>query len=259
MDLTLVPLTLSVGGVDIIDDETFNQLDFLKRVAECPDCPKSACPSPEAYKDAFGIDDVDAFGITLSAELSGSYNSAALGAQLAKDENPKKNVYVFNSRSASTGQGLIAMKIKECEDKGLTFDQVVEEVEAYIATQQTMFVLESLETLRKNGRLSNLKAAIVNVLNIKPIMVANEEGQILQGPVARGMKKALIKMAEEVGNYAPDQRNRVLAISHCNNYKRALDFKTEILKRYHFKDVTIAETAGVASMYANDGGIIITF
>ena len=107
--ITLVPLTLNVGDEKFIDDETFNQAEFLKKVAECPEAPSSACPSPDAYMQAYGYNNDDAYAVTLSSELSGSYNSAKLGADLLKEEYPDKNIHVFNSRSASAGQTLITM------------------------------------------------------------------------------------------------------------------------------------------------------
>ena len=74
-----VALTLSVGGENIIDDENFDQASFLKKVADCPECPKSACPSPERYMRAFDCDADHVYAVTLSAELSGSYNSCCSG------------------------------------------------------------------------------------------------------------------------------------------------------------------------------------
>ena len=114
-----IPLTLTVGGENIIDDENFDQKDFLKKVAACPECPKSACPSPERYMKAYECDAEHIYAVTLSAELSGSYNSAILGKNLFLEEQPEKKVHVFNSKSASGGQSLIAMKIMECEEKGV--------------------------------------------------------------------------------------------------------------------------------------------
>ncbi len=113
-----VPLVLTVGGENIVDDETFDQAEFLKKVAACEECPKSACPSPERYMKAFECDAERIYAITLSSELSGSYNSAVLGKNLLLEEHPEKKIYVFNSRSASVGETLIAMKIEECEKAG---------------------------------------------------------------------------------------------------------------------------------------------
>ena len=95
------------------------------------------------------------YAVTLSAELSGSYNSAVLGKNLYHEEYGDKEIYVFNSRSASVGETLIALKIAECEEAGMDFEEVVRTVEGYIESQHTYFVLETLETLRKNGRLSD--------------------------------------------------------------------------------------------------------
>ena len=149
-------LTMHVDEYTIVDDETFDQADFLKKVAASPNCPKSACPSPEVYKNAYDCGVERAYAVTLSANLSGSYNSAVLGKNLLLEEKPDMKVHVFNSCSASIGETLIGLKIQECEEAGMTFEEVVDTVEAYIESQNTWFVLESLETLRKNGRLSTM-------------------------------------------------------------------------------------------------------
>ena len=134
-------LTLNVGGHLVVDDETFDQADFLARVARCSECPKSSCPSPEAYMKAFEGEEERVYVVTLSAELSGSYNSAVLGKNLFLEEHGQKDIYIFNSRSASVGETLITKKIMECEERGLGFQEVVNAVETYIDGQNTYFVL----------------------------------------------------------------------------------------------------------------------
>lgn len=253
-----VALELDVDGVKIRDDETFDQKDFLRRVRESTAGPKSSCPSPESYMSAYEGDAENIYVVTLSDELSGSYNSAVLGAKLyAEEHDVKKNIYVFNSRSASIGETLIGMKAQEYEEAGMPFDEVVKKVEEYISSMNTFFVLESLETLRKNGRLSNIKAFVANTLNIKPIMGSTKEGAIQQLSQARGMKKALEKMVKDMLQKTKDCENRILAISHCNCPERAQFVKTQIEKLAQFKEIMIVNTAGVSSMYANDGGVIM--
>lgn len=252
-----VPLTLNVGGEEIIDDAGFNQAEFLRKVAACPECPKSACPSPEKYREAFDCEAEHVYGVTLSAELSGSYNSAILGKKLLQEEKPEKRIHVFNSKSASVGQTLIAMKIQECEEKGMSFEDVVAEVEAYIEGQNTFFVLENLETLRKNGRLSRVKALVATALKIKPVMGATKEGNICQLDQARGTNKALVKMVEHIMEATRDSENKVLAISHCNCKKRAMMLKEALEEKMKLSQIVVLDTAGVSSMYANDGGIIV--
>ena len=252
-----VPLILEVEGESIIDDTTFDQAGFLKKVAASPNCPKSACPSPELYRKEFDCDVPHVYAVTLSSELSGSYNSAILARNMILEKQPDKKIHVFNSCSASVGQTLIAVKLAECEEEGLSFEEIVQKVEAYIESQNTFFVLENLDTLRKNGRLSFVKAFVASALKIKPVMGATNEGIIYQINQARGINKALIKMVDCVVEKTVDSKHRTLAISHCNCFERAKQVKDAILEKMPVKDVILLDTAGVSTMYANDGGIII--
>ena len=190
---------------------------------------------------------------------SGSYNSAQLAKQLFEEEYGEgtKQIYIFNSRSASVGETLIGMKVQECETAGMSFEETVEQTEAYIAGQNTYFVLETLETLRKNGRLSNLKAFVANALNIKPVMGATPDGLICQLGQARGMHKALKKMVEEMLSGLKEPERKVLAISHCNCPERAHAVKEEVERSVRFQKIVVVDTAGISSMYANDGGVIM--
>ena len=250
-------LSIDIDDYHIVDDESFNQEEFLRKVAGSPNCPKSSCPSPESYMEGFHCEEENVYAVTLSAELSGSYNSAVLGKNLYFEEYGRKNIYIFNSRSASVGETLIAMKIAECEEAGMGFEDVVRTVEAYIEGQNTYFVLETLETLRKNGRLTGLKALVATALNIKPVMGATAQGIICQLGQARGVKKALVKMVDEVVKDIRNPEEKILAISHCNCKERALHVKDMLLEKIRPKDVVILDTAGISSMYAADGGIIV--
>ena len=252
-----VALTLNVGGESIIDDATFDQADFLKKVAASPECPKSACPSPERYMKAFDCDADHIYAVTLSAELSGSYNSAVLGRNLLEEEKPGRKIHIFNSKSASIGQTLIGMKIQECEEAGYSFEKVIETVDEYIAGQHTFFVLDNLETLRKNGRLSKVKALVASALKIKPVMGSTDEGNICQLDQARGINKALVKMAGQIAEKTQNSEEKVLAISHCNCHERAILLKNALQEKMPLKNIVVLDTAGVSSMYANDGGVIV--
>lgn len=251
------PLTIYVGDFMIIDDETFDQADFLARAAASPNCPKSACPSPEAYKNAFDCGADHVYAVTLSAELSGSYNSAVLGKNLFLEEHPEKKAYVFNSCSASIGETLIGLKIQECEEAGMEFEDVIKTVEKYIAEKKTYFVLETLETLRKNGRLSTMKAILATALKIKPVMHGTQEGTIEPLAQVRGINKALVRMVDILVQQAEHTEERILAISHCNCPERAQMVKEAILEKIKVKDAIVLDTRGISSLYANDGGVIV--
>ena len=253
-----VPLTITVGEHHIVDDETFDQADFLKKVAGCPDCPKSSCPSPEKYMESYRCDADHVYAVTLSANLSGSYNSAVLGKNLYEEEYGDKPIHVFDSRSASVGQTLIALKIAECEEAGMSFEEVVETVEQYITDQITYFVLESLEALRKNGRLTGMKALVATALNIKPYCGATPVGTIFQAGQARGIKKALSKMVDVFVEELKNPQEKIVAISHCNCFERALGVKRMIEEKIKVKKIIVLDTNGISSTYASNGGIIVS-
>ena len=252
-----VALTLQVGDLEIVDDETFDQADFLAKVAASKESPKSACPSPDAYMKAMDCDAEHIYVVTLSSKLSGSYNSACLAKDMFLEDHPDKKIMVIDSKSASIGETLIGLKIADCENAGMSYEEITKTVEEYVAGQHTFFVLESLETLRKSGRLSDLKAMIASTLNIKPIMGSTDKGSIQQLAQARGMNKALDRMVQCMMEVTSGCENKIMAISHCNCFDRALQLKEKVEKVANFKDIFIVDTAGVSSMYANDGGVIM--
>ena len=257
----MIPLTLQVGNVQVIDDETFDQSAFIEMVKACPECPKTACPSPESFKKAYEEADVDAvFVITLSNHLSGSYNSAVLAKELYEEEKKEagetvtKKIAVIDS--ASSGELDQALYIRDLCEQGLDFETVAEMAEAYSHRMKTYFVLETLDTLRKNGRLSGLQAFFATALNIKPVMGA-EEGVIIKLDQARGINKALQRMCDIAVKETGDTSGKRVVICHVNHQERALYVKAELEKRASFKEIVITEAAGVATVYANDGGIIL--
>ncbi len=253
----VIPLGLEVGEYQILDDDSFNQKEFLKKVAEYPKCPKSSCPSPERFMEAYRGEEEHIYAVTLSSHLSGSYNSAVLGKNLYHEKYGEKQIHVIDSESASCGETQIALKLVELEEQGLPFEKIVEQIEAFRSSIHTYFVLDNLETLRKNGRLSSVKALVASTLNIKPLM-AGDKGVIVQKGQSIGIKKALGRMAEAAVSEVENSEERSLMITHCNAPERAECVRDMILAKKKFKACVIMDTRGVSSMYANDGGVIVT-
>ncbi len=253
----IVPLGLEVGDYVILDDAGFDQKTFLKKVADYPLCPKSSCPSPEKFMEAYHDQAEEVYAVTLSSHLSGSYNSAELAKSLYSEKYGKKRIHVIDSESASCGETQLVEEILACKEAGLSFEETVNRVETFKRKMRTYFVLDNLETLRKNGRLSMVKALVASTLNIKPVMVGNL-GVIEQKGQAIGINKALAKMADCIVNDVENPQERTLMITHCNCPERAEFMRSLMEKRASYKDVLIMDTAGVSSMYANDGGVIVT-
>lgn len=253
-----VPLTIRVGDEVIIDDQTFDQAALLWKMKANEKAPSSACPSPAQYLEAMDCGADEVYVVTLSALLSGSHNSAAQARMMFLEEHPEARVYIFNSCSASAGEVAVALKIRALAEQGLPFDQVVSETSHFIGEMNTLFVLEDLDNLRKNGRLSKLQAIVTGTLKIKLLMGATPEGEIYKRGQALSIKQTLSKM---VSIMAEDLRHRgkTLYIAHCNCLDRAFSLKEMVLASCHFGDILIVETGGISTVYANDGGIVTAY
>ncbi len=258
MNIDLVPFNIAVDGVDFRDDKDLVVMDLIQAMRNSPNPVKTSCPSPgdflEHYRKADNI-----FVVTISANLSGTYNSAELAREMMKEEDPDKFVHVFNAKSASVGETLTAMKIYELIEKGLSNSEIVEKVEKYISETNTFFILESLDNLVKNGRISKTKGLVASVLNVKPIMGEDGEGNIELKENVRGSKKAFNRLVEIIGEGKENFEDKILAISHANALEKAMEFKEKIEALYNFKEVIVLETRGLSTAYAYDGGVIVAY
>lgn len=258
LDVTLVPLTISVGDRHFKDDATLDVEEMLKVIESSSDVPRSACPSPQDFMDAF-MEKGSVFVVTLTAALSGTYNSAVLAKELFLQEYHDKFIHVFDSKGSSARETLIALKIDELIKGGLGENEIVQEVESYIQKMKYFFQLGSLDIMIKNGRISKLKGMIGGLLNMKPILQATPNGEAELFENVRSEKKSIKRLVEIVGDQCADFSDRVLAISHCFALEKAEELKSEIEKQYNFKKVFIVPTKGLSSLYTSRGGITIAF
>lgn len=255
--ITKVPLSIQVGAETVVDDESFRQKELLQKMRAWPDAPKTACPSPSTYLERL-IEDGDNYIVTLSAALSGSYNAAAQALSIYREEGGRANVHVFNSRSAVSGQAQIALLVRDLAGAGLPFAQVVEQAEAYISRMQTLFVLENLDNLRKNGRLTKVQALVTGALRVKLLCGATRGGEIEKLGQGLSVRQTLARMVSRMAA-DPDHAGRRLVIAHCNCPERAEHVRELVRQRCQFGEILIAPAGGIATVYADDGGIVAAY
>jgi len=263
-NITFVPLTLEIGDYEIQDDENFDQDDYIRRTLEYSDVAKTACPSPEAWAEAIDCDEEEIYIITITDKLSGTYNSALQGVMLYNEDHPKntKKIHVFNSLATSGIESLTAEKIKALADSGEGFDSVVNTVEDFILNRCALyFCLESLDVLRKNGRLFALAATILKKLRLKMIFARTAEGNISLAGQDIAMNRALVKMALIISNDVQDidLSDKRLIIAHVCCPERAELLKEKIASVAPFGDIEIVKCSGLNSTYASNGGIIVSY
>ena len=258
----IAPLTITIDDTHYVDDGTVDIPPYLAAMKASKNPVRSACPSPDLYAEDIRATEGDCFIVTLSAKLSGSHNAASLGVQLAQEDMPEKKVHVFDSESASAGETYIALMIHDLIAAGKSFEQIVELVEEKIRSMHTLFVLDSLDNLVKNGRISRTVALLANVLSIRLLMSDDGHGAIKNISKARGIKGALGQMVETCrkhteGLAAASQR---LVISYCNCPERARQVRDMIREKCPaIGEIILTPTSALSSMYANDGGIVIAF
>ena len=258
----VAPLTITIDDTHYVDDGTVDIPPYLAAMKASKNPVRSACPSPDLYAEDIKAADDDCFIITLSAKLSGSHNAAVLGVQLAEEDMPEKKVHVFDSESASAGETYLALMIHDLIAAGKSFEQIVETVEEKIRSMHTLFVLDSLDNLVKNGRISKTVALLANVLSIRLLMSDDGHGAIKNISKARGIKGALTQMVETCrkhteGLAAASQR---LVISYCNCPERARQGRDMIREKCPaIGEIVMTPTSALSSMYANDGGVVIAY
>lgn len=256
-----VALTLQIDNEAILDTQELDTMELLEKIKGSKKAPSTACPSIDQFLDAFKGECEDIYVVTLSAQLSGTFNSACQAAKIYNEENEKKNIHVFNSLSAAAGEIAVCLKIIELAEKGLPFEEVVSQVESFIANITSLFVLEDLSVFAKNGRLNHIQALATDKLKIKLVMGGTSEGVICKCATAFSIRQALTKMVNIIAEKAKvtDASIRTLVVTHCNCLDRAEFVVNKVKELCRFKDILICRASGVSTVYANNGGVIVGF
>ncbi|ADO77621.1 DegV family protein [Halanaerobium praevalens] len=257
-NISTAPLSIDIEDEHFVDNQNLDREKLLKTMKNSDQAPKTASPGPGPFLDLYRQHE-NSFVITLSKELSASYQNAVLAKELLVEEAEDKFVKVFNSFSASVGETMIAYKLGELIEAGLERKEIIKKANKYIKEMNTLFVLDSLDNLIKAGRMGKLKGKIASFFNIKPVLAGTPEGTITLADKARGSKRAIRKLIEKVGEKGENLEDKILGIAHCNALEKAEYIKKEAAKKYNFRDIIIVETAGISTVYANEGGIVLAF
>ena len=262
-NLQVVPLSLKIADYEIFDDEKFDQDNFISRMKANGGKAKSACPAPDAFKQAYEGDFDEVFVLTITDKLSGTYNSALQGKMLYEEEfNDNKKIHVFNSLATSGLETIVAQEIKKLGDENKSFEDIVSYIEDYILNHTGLyFCLESLDALKQNGRLFALAANVLEKIKIKLICKRTREGNISLSGKDLTTNKALIKMANLIAQDTDgkDLSKEKLVITYVCCKDRAQFVANKIAERAAFGEVVILKASGLNSLYASDGGIIVSY
>lgn len=260
LGLTTIPLVIRVPGMgEYVDDDTLDTQRLVDEMKLCKEATGTACPSPEGYASLMRKTEA-CFVVTLSSKLSGSYGAAVMGRDLVIEEYPDKKICIVDSESASAGELRLVMALREWVNEGLSFEEIEQRVTELVAQMKTLFVLEDLGNLVKNGRISRAAGLLGGMLGLRPIMGENGHGEIICLEKVRGTAKSMSRLVEYVQELTKGRKNLTLVLSYCNCLERAQELKKSISdKCASIIEIILVPTRGVSTVYANNGGVVLAF
>ena len=250
-----VPFVITVDDKDYVDDESLDVRELVKAMSSSKKS-FTSCPSPAEWIREFG-DDGDVFAVTISANLSGSYNSACTAREMILEQDPGRNIEILNSRGTGPSLNMIIYKLRELIGQGCSFEEVRTGIHKYMDDHKLIFALSSYHNLVNNGRMPKIAGIVLGHLGLWGVGIASEEGTIKMKKIAKGGKKTLQVIMADLKERVADKG--CVVISHCENEDFANNLKKAVQSAYADMEVRIMKTRGLCSYYAEKGGIIVGF
>ncbi len=247
----VIPLTIHAGEKEFVDDDNIDIDAMLEAMHACKKS-TSACPAPQSFLDEFDKAE-HTFVVTITAKLSGCYNSAMVAKQSYEHG---ENVHVIDSKATCGTEVLIVNKLVKLINEGLSFEEIVAKIEEYRDSKSLWFILQKFDNLVNNGRMSKIAGIIASKLVIRPICIAYE-GEIKMLKKIIGIKNAFAKLVQLIKEKKQDYSEDTLIISHCKAEEEAKSLKADIEKECNFKEIQIMPMRGLCSYYALEKGVIL--
>ena len=251
-------MTLKFKNEVFKDRVNLSPSEFYEKIKSINYSPGSAAPSPGDFLNHLK-ENQDNFIIAISSALSSSYNNATIAKEMFLEKVNDSFVHVFDTLSASVGEGLVILKLLELREKSMDNDTLVNELGSYIEGLNTFFILEHMDNLINSGRMNKIMGKIVSMLNIKLLLGASNKGEIKVYEKIRGSQRAFEKLIDYIDDYGSELENKYLGIAHYDCYEKAKNFKEEVEKRYNFKEIIITEMGPTIATYADRDAILISF
>lgn len=252
-----VPMKIRVGEREFVDNAALDTAQMLEAMRNWNGPSTTACPSPEEWAEKFLQAD-QAIAVTISSNLSGSYNSAMAAREMVLEAHPEKKIHVVDSLSTGGEMAMILWKIRDMIAAGTSFEEVRAAAENEPERLRILFGLASFDNLVKNGRVSRIVGFLAGRLNMRVVGAGSEEGTIEMLHKTRGENRMLALILEEMNKRGYTGETPAF-ISHCQNENGARLLRNGIRAKWSAAEVTIAPTSGLTSFYAEEQGLIVSF
>ena len=252
---SFVPLHIIVDGRDYTDNEELDT-DVLQEALVLGKSSSSACPSPEDWLSAFE-DAQYVYCVTITSGLSGSYAAAELAKGIYEEKYPDRKVYLIDSLATGSKMVLLCHKLRELILKDPGPEQIYREIMQYHKQSYLYFALAGLNNMAKNGRVNPLLAKGLQVLGIRIVGTADEEGHLKPLGKSRGDKKTIAALIGHMR--ACCYHGDPIVITHHNNAAAAAALRDTVIKEFGTQQVEIRPTRGLCSYYAEPGSVLVGF
>ena len=252
----IVDVMVSFGDKSYSTRSDITVEQFYEMMKDYSDLPKTSCPSPNQFLEAFDCEEENIIVLCLTSKLSGIYNSAVLAKKMYEEEfGNKKRIEVIDSTTGSIGQALLISKIADMIEADKNMDEIINEIDRLKNELVFYGTLHTLENAIKGGRVNPIAGKIIGILNFKAI-VHITEGVVKPVDKARGEKNSLNKVVDNIKNNVEKTSGKMLAIGHANCLEKALKVK-EILESVHnFEEVHVMEVGPSMGVYTSEGAIL---
>lgn len=251
-----VPFTVTIDGKDYIDNDELNLEEMITAMEDSGLPSGSGCPSPYTYEQEFLKAD-KVIAVTISSNLSGSFNSAQIAKENVLEQFPEKQIAVIDSLSAGPEIPLVLKYIFDLLENNCDFDEVVAQAQQYLNDAKVIFALSSFDNFVKNGRMSKITGFVAKKLGMWGIGIGSEQGTVSIKGKTRGPKKALDIIIEDMVERG--FRGKSVAISHCQNEQMTNEIIEKIKQTWPNTEFTVLTTGGLNSYYAERGGLLLAF
>ncbi len=252
LGITVVPLTVHFGDESQKDWYEIRGSKFYDRLIKGDVLPRTSQPSPAAFEKVFGEltqDGSEVVCVTLSSGVSGTYQSAVI----AKDSLRDRTITVFDSKHASCGEGILAILAQEMADSGMSSCEIAGELEKMAGRVVTLFSVDTLLYLEKNGRIGRAQRFMGTLLNMKPILTLDKEGYVSAVERVRGKGKVIPTLIEMAKEKAGSDKAKVIAISHANCPDDAMELKRAVLAGFSAPRILESEIGAVIGSHVGPG------
>ncbi|GBF10681.1 DegV family protein [Tepidibacillus infernus] len=261
-NIHVIPLHISFQNDHFLDRVNLSVNEFYQKMKGQEELPKTAAPSPQDFLDQF--EKVMRPGdqgivITLSSQLSSTYQSAKMAVDTYKEEYPHVEMIALDAKNASIGLGVILMQAAELIKESFHFEELITKIKHVIDHSHILIFLDTLENVIKGGRLDRVRGKIASVLSVKLIMKNSFEGSIDVIEKVRGSKNTVKRLIDLIEEYGVNLEQKILGIAHSNCEEKALQIKEMVEKRYKTAQIILTEIGPSIGTYAGEGGILVAF